>query len=68
MSEDSAFLEFPFAPVEVHVGSADAARFKLHQYSSAFNFGFGNFFDFDVMGSTVNSSFQKESTLTIESS
>ncbi len=65
--KDSAFLQCPFTPIEVHVGSADAAPTKLRQHPSAFNFGFGDFFDFDFVGSTVNSSFQKESTSNIES-
>ena len=45
----------------MHVSSADAARLKLHQYPSAFKFGFWDIFDFDVVWSTVNSGFQKES-------
>ena len=65
--ENSALLQCPFAPVEVHVGSADASRPKLHKDPSAFNFGFGGFFDFDVVGSTVNSSLQKQSASNIES-
>jgi hypothetical protein len=65
MAKDSALLQFPLAPVEVHIGAADAARLKLHAYSAPFNFRFRYFFDFDVVGSTVNSGFQKESTLNI---
>jgi hypothetical protein len=60
MPEDSAFFHpFPVAPVEVHVGSADAARLKMYKYPVALNFWFWNIFDFDVVWSTVNSSFQK---------
>ena len=69
VSKDSAFFHpFPIAPVEVHVGSADASSRKLYQHPVAFNLGFGDVFDFDVVWSTVNSSFQKESTLIVESS
>jgi hypothetical protein len=62
VTQNPALLEFPLASVEVHVGSAYAACLKLHQYPSAFNFGFRDFFNFDVVGSTVYSGFQKEST------
>jgi hypothetical protein len=61
--KDSSFLQFPLAPIKMNVGSADASSLKLHEHSGAFNFGFGDFFDFDVVGSTVNSSFQKKVNL-----
>jgi len=63
MPKDSALLHpFPVAPVKVHVGSTDASSLKIHQHLSAFNFGFGYLFDFDVVGSSENSSLQKKST------
>ena len=62
VSKDSALLQLPLAPVKVQIGSADAARLKLHPHPASFDFGFRDFVDFDVVGSMVNSGFQKEST------
>jgi hypothetical protein len=61
MPNDSAFLHFPLAPVKVHVSSTDTSSLKFHKHFSAQNFWLRNFLDFDVVWSSVNSSFQKKS-------
>jgi hypothetical protein len=62
MSNNHAFFHpFPVASVNVHVGAADASSLKFNKYFSARDFGFWGFFNFNVVGSSVNSCFQKVS-------